>query len=44
MLHLFGVKKKLCNIGITRVDFDLRDLGIEIKPQAVFMGSIVFNK
>jgi len=30
----------LCDIGITRSDFDLRDLGIEISPQAVFMGSL----
>ena len=29
-----------CNIGITRVDFDLRDQGINIEPTAVFMGSI----
>ena len=31
---------ELCNIGITRVDFDLRDLGIQIEPQAIFMGSM----
>jgi len=30
----------VCDVGITRADFDLRDLGIEIQPQAVFMGSI----
>ena len=36
----FWGEEDLCNIGITRTDFDLRDLGIEIKPQAVFMGSI----
>ena len=32
-----------CSIGITRVDFDLRDLGIEISPQAIFMGSLFSN-
>jgi hypothetical protein len=36
----FWGENELCNIGITRTDFDLRDLGIEIKPQAIFMGSI----
>jgi hypothetical protein len=36
----FWGEEEICNIGITRVDFDLRELGIEIKPQAVFMGSI----
>ena len=30
----------LCNVGITRSDFDLRDLGIEIEPQSIFMGSV----
>ena len=30
----------VCNVGITRVDFDLRDLGITIEPQAIFMGSL----
>jgi uncharacterized delta-60 repeat protein len=34
---------EFCTIGITRVDFDLRDSGIEISPQAVFMGSIYSN-
>ena len=29
----------ICNVGITRVDFDLRDYNIDIKPQATFMGS-----
>jgi hypothetical protein len=28
-----------CDVGITRIDFDLRELGIEIQPTAVFMGS-----
>jgi len=36
----FWGEQDICDIGITRVDFDLRDVGIEIKPQAVFMGSI----
>jgi uncharacterized delta-60 repeat protein len=30
----------ICNVGITRVDFDLRDLGIIIEPQSIFMGSL----
>jgi hypothetical protein len=29
-----------CGASITRLDFDLRELGIEIKPTSVFMGSI----
>jgi len=37
----FWGENELCDIGITRVDFDLRDLGIEIKPQAIFMGSLI---
>ena len=36
----FWGQEDLCNIGITRTDFDLRTLGIEIQPTAVFMGSI----
>lgn len=36
----FWGETDLCNVGITRTDFDLRDLGIEIKPQAIFMGSL----
>ena len=36
----FWGQEDLCNIGITRSDFDLRTLGIEIQPTAVFMGSI----
>ena len=31
----------LCNVGITRVDFDLRDSAVEIVPSATFMGSII---
>ena len=30
----------VCDVGITRVDFDLRDLGIEIQPHSIFMGSL----
>lgn len=29
-----------CNVGITRLDFDLRDQNINIEPTAIFMGSI----
>lgn len=36
----FWGETELCNVGITRADFDLRDFGIDIKPHAVFMGSI----
>ena len=36
----FWGENDLCNIGITRADFDLRDFGIDIKPHAIFMGSI----
>ena len=31
----------ICDVGITRVDFDLRNLGVEITPTSVFMGSIM---
>ena len=37
----FWGEDEICNVGITRVDFDIRDLGIKIEPQAVFMGSMV---
>ena len=36
----FWGETDICNVGITRVDFDLRDQGITIEPQAVFMGSM----
>jgi len=36
----FWGEEELCNIGITRTDFDLRELGITLKPQAIFMGSL----
>ena len=29
-----------CDIGLTRVDFDLRDFNVNIEPTATFMGSI----
>jgi hypothetical protein len=31
----------VCDVGITRADFDLRERGIEISPHSVFMGSII---
>lgn len=30
-----------CDVGITRVDFDLRDSNVNIEPVATFMGSIM---
>ena len=36
----FWGEQDLCNVGITRADFDLRDYGVEIKPQSIFMGSL----
>lgn len=36
----FWGENDLCDVGVTRLDFDLRDLGIEISPQSVFMGSL----
>lgn len=33
---------EICNLGITRTDFDLsKEAGIDIRPTAIFMGSIV---
>lgn len=37
----FWGDEDLCGIGITRVDFDLRDSGVEITPSATFIGSII---
>ena len=37
----FWGDESLCGVGITRVDFDLRDSGVEIIPSATFMGSII---
>jgi hypothetical protein len=31
----------ICDVGITRVDFDLRDSNVTIEPTATFMGSIM---
>ena len=36
----FWGENELCDVGITRSDFDLRELGIEISPQSIFMGSV----
>lgn len=36
----FWGQEDLCDVGITRIDLDLRDLGIEITPHSVFMGSL----
>ena len=36
----FWGQDEMCDVGITRVDFDLSDQGIEITPHSVFMGSI----
>ena len=36
----FWGEENICNVGITRIDFDLRDSGIEIVPQSIFMGSL----
>ena len=37
----FWGETDICNIGISRVDFDLRDFGgINIQPHAVFLGSL----
>ena len=37
----FWGDEDLCGIGITRVDFDLRDSGVEITPSSTFIGSII---
>ena len=39
----FWGQEDLCTIGISRVDFDLRDYGVNIQPHAIFMGSIFSN-
>ena len=36
----FWGQDEMCDVGITRVDFDLADQGIEITPHSIFMGSI----
>lgn len=37
----FWGEEDICDVGITRIDVDLRDLGIDIQPRAIFMGSIM---
>jgi hypothetical protein len=37
----FWGEGEVCDVGITRVDFDLRNFGIDIQPHSVFMGSIL---
>lgn len=37
----FWGQEDFCDVGITRADFDLRELNVEIQPTAVFMGSIL---
>ena len=32
---------EMCNSGISRVDYDLRDSNVEFRPNALFMGSII---
>ena len=37
----FWGENDICDVGITRIDFDLRDVNITIEPTAVMMGSIM---
>jgi len=40
----FWGQPEICNLGITRTDFDLQqELGLKIEPTAIFMGSIISN-
>lgn len=39
-VNSFWGQNDLCNVGITRFDFDLRDMGVNIEPHSIFMGSI----
>lgn len=39
----FWGQEEVCQSKIHRLDFDLRKLGIEIQPTAVFMGSLISN-
>ena len=34
----------LCQIGITRTDFDLSDKGVKIEPKAILLGSVFSDK
>lgn len=36
----FWGQDDMCDVGITRVDFDLSDQGVEITPHSTFMGSV----
>jgi hypothetical protein len=40
-VYPFWGENDLCDVGLTRSDFDLRDEGIEIKPTSIFMGSLL---
>ena len=39
-VYPFWGNEDLCEIGITRTDFDLSDRGVKIEPAAYFLGSI----
>jgi hypothetical protein len=39
----FWGQEEICQSKIHRLDFDLRKLGIEIQPTAIFMGSLISN-
>jgi len=39
----FWGQPEICQIDITRTDFDLRQSGINISPTAMFMGSLITN-
>ncbi len=39
-VYPFWGNEDLCEIGITRTDFDLSDRGVKIEPKAYFLGSI----
>lgn len=39
-VYPFWGENDICDVGITRSDFDLRDEGIEIQPTSIFMGSL----
>lgn len=37
----FWGEEDICDVGITRIDVDLRDLGVDIQPRSIFMGSVM---
>lgn len=39
-VYPFWGNEDLCEIGITRTDFDLSDRGVKIEPKAYFLGSV----